>query len=114
MSDLEEKLVYELKHQFTPMKERVDEELVRIDRVRTIFEQVERNEASLFALEAVLDEPDLDDQKREDARLLLQLSRRAGYDLKAGLLSILAPVKQSCQDDLRLVSEIKAVFENFD
>lgn len=114
VNDLEEKLVSELKHLFMPMKDRFDEELMRISGVKTIFDQVEKDELPFLALKSVVEDPALDEQKREHARMLLQLSRGTDYDLKAALLSILAPVKQRCLGDLELVSQVKSILENDD
>lgn len=113
-NDLEKQHVHELKRLFRPMQERVDEELARITGVRAIFDQAERDKSPLHALEAVLDDADFDEQKAEHARTLLKLNREHGYNLKAAILDVLAPIKQRCLDDFNLVSEIKAVFENFD
>jgi hypothetical protein len=104
--------IKDLEAMFAPITQRNAEEWEQINRIKTIFDEVDRNKSQVLRLEDLVDH--LDDDHAEDARAILHVVRRnlkGKRGLSGELSRLFQPVKQRNAEAWKRVSRMKKVFD---
>lgn len=104
--------IKDLEAMFAPIKQRNAEGWEQINRIKTTFDEVERDKSQVLRLEDLADH--LDDEHAEDARAILHVVRR-DFKGERGLLGELSrlfqPAKQRNAEAWKRISQAKKIFD---